>query len=337
MSGEKTEEPTEKKLQDARKKGQLPQRKNVLEALLTAVGVTFLVATSSTFIARVLNVFDVVLVGTAGEFENVLGRAFSASFEGLKYSLTLMCGLAILVLLTNLILTKFNFATAALEPKFEKLNPINGLKGIFSKNTLYNFFRMLIIFAAFSAVFYAVMMGGMRDVLYSSLCGVSCVAGVVVPLILKTVFIMIAILLVLAVLDYKTQTAIFKQQNKMTKDEIKREFKGSEGDPQIKGARKRIAQEDLVLPSRKDVTHVVFSPTIVVALLYVPGQVPFLVFKAKGGTAGKITRQFRTMGVPCVNLPRVASTFYSLTGAGNYMDHRSGKGMAEILAVLDNA
>lgn len=334
MSGEKTEEPTEQRLEDVRKKGQLPQRKNVLEALLTFAGVMFLVLTPADFISRMMLLFDVVIEGTSGDFDVVLGRALASSFHGVQYALILTCVLAPLVLFTNLFLTKFNFAPAALEPKFQKLNPVAGLKGLFSKNTLYNFFRILSIFTIFSIVFYATLMGSMRDVLLSSICGVSCVAEVVVPLILRTVFILVAILLILASLDFKLQTVMFRHQNKMTKDDVKREFKGSEGDPLIKGARKRTAQEDLVLPTRKDVTHVVYSPSVVVALLCVPGQVPFMVFRAKGSVAAKITREFKAMGVATVNLPRVAMEFFDMASPGNYMDPRSGRGMAKVYDAL---
>lgn len=335
MSGEKTEEPTEQKIRDARKKGQLPQRKNVLEAVLTGGGVLVIVGTWSVFVDGMFNLFDIVLSAPADGFDATLGAASQASFHSLSYGVIIACGLSMVLVFLNLFLTKFNFAPGSLTPKFEKLNPVNGIKGMFSKNTLYNFFRILVIFTGYGMVLYFTITGNIRDSVLSSVCGLNCIADVIPPLIIQTALILVGILLTLAVVDYKIQTAIFRDQNKMTKDEVKREFKGSQGDPMIKGKRNSIAKEDLVLPSRKDVTHVVYSNAIVVALLYRPGTIPFMVFKAKGQSAGQIVRQFKSMRIPCVNLPQVASSFHRMTAAGNYLHVSSAAGMADVLAAVE--
>ncbi len=331
MSEEKTEEPTQKKIDDARKKGQLPQRKNILEASILTLGVAYIASTWQIFAASLGGVFDVVLLGVHRGLIVAANDLFTAIQKALSYGLIFMLILAFFVLFLNLLLTKFNFAPEAMSPKFEKFNPVSGLKGLFSKSTFYNFVRMAIYFSCASLTLILMIQGNLGDVVDASACGLVCIANVFPPLMLKTVAIILLVLTLMAVADFKIQNAIFLSQTKMSKDEVKREHKGSEGDPMIKGARKRIAHEDSEMPTLKEVTHAVYSNSVIVAFIYEEGRAPFVVMKSKGGGVPRLLQKVRSAGAACVNLPSVASDFDRTASVGNYMDARSAKGIALIL------
>lgn len=331
MSGEKTEQPTQKKLDDARKEGQLPQRKNVLEAFVVLAGVIGISGMWAQVAGHLFLVFDAAYDGIERGFDQALQSALQSGFDAVMVSVLLAAAIGLGLLLLNLLLNRFNFAPAAMKPKFEKLNPVNGLKGIFSKNTLYNFIRLLVYFTAVTAILYFVVQSNIANVLNAASCGLTCLAQIFPVIILRMVVLILVVLIVMAMLDFRLQTMLFISQNKMSKDDVKREFKGMQGDPMIKGMRQQISRDDLRLPSPREVTHVIHSNGHLVAVLYEPGVTPFVVMKAKGDSVPAIQARFRSMGVRCINLPAVAREFHMRYAVSTYMDARAAVGMAKVL------
>jgi flagellar biosynthesis protein FlhB len=331
MSDEKTEEPTQKKLDDARKKGQVPQRKIVLEAILMIAGLGMVMALWRPFAdetARVIDLGFQAITDGPDSVGNAVGDTIS---NVMLLSVAASGGLGFLTLFMNLMLNKFNFAPAAMEPKFDKLNPVNGLKGIFSMQTLYNFGRMLIYFSFVGVLLYVTIRSNIVDVVHAAACGLTCLADLFPNMILQMVIMILLVLILMAAADFKLQNAMFRKQNKMSKEEVKREHKGSEGDPMIKGQRRALAEEDAFMPSPKDVTHVVYGSNHLVAMIYTPGQTPFVVVKGKGPAVARMQQRFRSMGTKCVNIPVVAQEFHGRYPVGRHMDARAAKGMAKVL------
>jgi type III secretion protein U len=331
MSDEKTEQPTDKKLEDSRKKGQLPQRKNVLEATILTLGVLYVAVTWKRFAKGIGGIFDVSIVGITKGLAESRTAFYSAFVDATSYSVIFMIALAIFVLIFNLVLTKFNFAPESMSPKFEKFNPISGLKGIFSKSTVYSFIRLIIFFSSASLTLIFTIMTNIGDIVSAGACGISCISVVLPRIIIQTVAIILLILLIMAYADFKVQTMLFISQSKMSKDEVKREHKGSQGDPMIKSARKQIANDDANLPTMQEISHVIYSNSVLVALIYREGTTPFVVMKTKGGGVPRLLQKLRSVGATCVNLPLVAAEFHKLGNVGAYMDKRSAKGMAKVL------
>jgi type III secretion protein U len=337
MSGEKSEQPTQKKLDDARKQGQVPQRKNVLEAFIILAGVIGVSGLWTMVAERLFQVFDAAYDGIERGFDEALNNALSSGFRAVAVGLVFGLVLGVGLLMLNLLLNRFNFAPAALKPKFEKLNPINGLKGIFSKNTLYNFVRLLVYFTAVTAILFFSLHANVANVINAAACGLTCLAQLFPAILLRMVVLILLVLIVLAMLDFRLQTMMFVSQNKMSKDDVKREFKGMQGDPMIKGMRQQISREEMRLPSPREVTHVIHSNAYLVAILYEPGITPFVVMKAKGKSVPGIQARFRAMGVRCVNLPEVARQFHRRYAVSAYMDAQAAPGMARVLRATGEA
>jgi flagellar biosynthesis protein FlhB len=330
MSGDKTEEPTQRKLEDARRQGQVPQRKSVHEVIVLTTGVMLVMAIWPG-VARLLGkVFDVAFQGASGTLAEANSRMVDLGKQAAILNLSIALSLGAVTLLACLLLSRFNFAPAALTPKFEKLNPVNGLKAIFSIGTVYNFVRLLVFFVSSGLILYLMVASHLRDVIHASLCGTACLADLFPGIFKTTVVIILLVLAILAAIDFKVQTAIFRKQNRMSKDDVKREYKSAEGDPHIKGARHQIAHEDATLPSLKDVTHVVYSSKALVALVYHEGYRPFVVLKADGSNVPRLLQRFRRAGTPCVNLPGIAISFHAMGIVGTYMDLRAANGIIQI-------
>lgn len=331
MSGEKTEEPTDQRLRQSREKGDVAQRKNILEAFTICAGVVLVFVLWPMFYVGIAGVFDATLESLNKPLSEKRNELLSAGFDAALFSLTLTAILAISGLLLHLLLNRFNFAPQSLTPKFDKFNPVTGLKNLFSKSTFYNFGRIMVLFPAICAIYYSVVHSNMGEIVRASYCGVRCIADIFYDIFVQTLVLIIGLLVILAAIDFKIQTVLFLSQSKMTKDEVKREHKGNEGDPLIKSARRQIALEDAETPTLNQVTHVVFSGGFMVGLFLEQGYFPFVLIKADGQNARKATARCRTKGAKCVNLPDVARDFYRMAVVGRYMSRESLEGLKKIM------
>ena len=331
MSGEKTEEPTEQRLRDSAEKGQVPQRKNISETFTLIAGTVLVFAMWPMFVAGVSGVFDAALGGLDESLQKKWPEVLGAALDALFFGFILTGVLAVSGTLLHLLMNKFNFAPKSLLPKFEKFNPVSGLKGIFSKSTVYNFLRLTVFFVAASFILYAVVKYNLGEIVRASYCGTVCVAVVFYQVFILTIVLIFGVLLILAALDFKIQNQIFLGQSKMTKDEVKREYKGREGDPMINAARRNIAMEDAFAPTLRDVTHVVYSGGFMVALVIAPGYLPYVAMKASGDSVRRMVSRHRAVGAACVNLPDVAREFYQKGVVGSYMKGDCIEGMKKIL------
>jgi type III secretion protein U len=336
MSGEKTEEPTQKRLDDARKKGQLPQRKNVIEAASLVFSVLLLTAMLDRFTNSLLALTDTAISSAKGNFTASLWFTTESAVDLLYLLIAFCAASASFVLMTGFSLNNFNFAPKSLSPKFEKLNPVNGLKSLFSKSTLYNFFRLLVFFCALATLLYVSINKAIPDALNASHCGLQCLYPLIMGQIKNVIIVILVILVLLAVLDYRVQSALFRSQNKMSKDDVKNEHKAQEGDPQVKGERNSIAMNDATQPGPKDATHVVYSEELLVAIFYEESasQRPYVVAKAKGPGVARLQKQFRSYGIPTICDPGIAIDFHLMARVGQYLPPRSAIGMEKILRTI---
>lgn len=336
MTGEKTEQPTQKRLDDKRKEGQVPQRKNVVEATYLAISVSILAALSGTIFKTLIDILTSATNAIPLDFTTGLGTVIAAASPILSMLLGFCAGGTIFVLLFGLLLNRFNFAPKSLSPKFQKLNPVSGLKNMFSKSTFYNFVRLLVYFSILSVILYYSIDLNIKESVRYAYCNNFCISQFFLSLIAIVVFLILLVLAILAAIDFRIQTALFRSQNKMTKDEVKREYKTQEGDPQIKGARRSRANEDATLPGPKDVTHVVYGDTLLVAFIYREEQQapPYVVAKVKGPHAPQVADKFRARRKAVVNLPAVAFDFFQMAKPYHYMPPRAADGMAKILQAL---
>ena len=286
MSEEKTEKPTQKKLQDSAEKGQSYKSRDIVAALVVAAGVLGLNIMS---FAEVGDLFkDFIAHGEKISPAYVVDRIFRL-FLDLTIPFVLICIAATVI--PSLIQSKFVLAFEALKIDFDSLNPINGFKKIFSLKTVKEFIKAiiyLIVFILVSYSFYQFYQHVLLELVYvqsGSIAKIWLKAGVTIVLLCLLSFVVIIILDGLA--DYY----IYIKELKMDKHEIKEEYKEQEGNPEVKSRRKEMHQELLSAQDKNDIEQsnfILANPTHIAIGIYVNQQVsplPFISLLAQGEKA----------------------------------------------------
>jgi type III secretion protein U len=243
-SGEKTEQPTAKKLRDSRKKGQVAKSKEVVSAsLLTGLFVTLWVM-SDYFVSR----FSRMMLAPA----NHITYPFRIALETLlnEVMLTFVQILAPILLIVfifgigaNFVQIGALFTVEPIIPKFEKLNPMKALKNIFSMKNLFELVKSVVKITVLSILIGWVIMGGIDDLLKAPSCGLTCLISVFASLMKQIIIVTIIAFVIIAAFDLFFQRWQYTKNLMMTKDEVKREYKEMEGSPEIKGKRKQFHRE----------------------------------------------------------------------------------------------
>jgi type III secretion protein U len=335
---EKTEEPTEKRLRDARKKGQVAKSK---EASATAELIALLVLVFAGFPA-----------GTA-ICADLFARSFraAADTQGGKLDPMLMatlrtlgcCTLPVLavglfaIIIANTAQIGLLFSFEALQPKFDKLNPFGNLKQMFSPDAMFEFLMSFVKLGVLSDIFYQVMKKSLNALLGTLEAGLPAIVPVSSIVIKQTVTWFSAVFALLAMADYLFRKKRFKKQNMMTKDEVKREWKDSEGDPHIKSKRKELAQELLeqaTISKTREASVVIVNPThFAVAIHYDENMdtLPLVVGKGEGRLALRMIKAADEAGVPIFQDVPLARGLFAESSVGQQIPVSFIKPVAETL------
>jgi type III secretion protein U len=320
MSDEKTEEPTQKKLDDARKKGQSPKSQDVNAAVgLVGLLIALVVTAESMFDQLSQMMVRALHQGlTAKTNQELLALMVETLKTGIMATLPFIAVSVALGVIASFAQVGFNLSFEPISPKFDKLNPAEGLKKLFSVRSFIDFLKMVVKAIALAAVLW-VLIEGMVPLLvgatYFDPAGVGLLGW---KSIIKLLAAGCVVFIVIGPVDFGLQLWLFKRDQKMSKDEVKREHKESEGDPQLKGQRKQLAQEMATSPPEKRVpgaSVVVTNPThYAVALRYEAGETPLPIIVAKGmdAEAMRIRAIAEKAGVPIVGNPPLARALHKL-------------------------
>jgi type III secretion protein U len=320
MSDEKTEEPTTKKLDDAKKKGQSPKSQDVNAAVsVFGVMVCLMAAGESMFdgIKKVIALGFDHIAEIQGD-DQMLAIAFDLGMRSLLIVLPVIGASVMLGLIAAFAQVGVNISFDPISPNFDKLNPAEGLKKLVSVKSLVEFAKM---------VFKAIALGWVAWVVIRDLVPLLVGAAYLPPLgigsiawkaVLKLLGAASIVFIVVGPLDFALQKWLFVRDQRMSKDEIKREHKEMEGDPLIKGQRKQLAHELANSDPKKRVptaSVVVTNPThYAVALYFEPGRTPLPLIVAKGYDAeAMLIREIaEAHRIPIVGNPPLARSLYKL-------------------------
>ena len=286
-SGEKTELPTPKRERDARKKGQVARSQEVVTTVSLLSTVAFIWATWGMTNARLVGLFDEIAQLATGDFRTNAKSGIILAFWDASIIMLPILGVVILAgVSANYFQVGSLFTFETIKPKGEKISPASGFKRIFSMKQVVEFLKSVVKIAVLSFLLYLVIRNSISPYVNSLACGLSCVTQVTVAS-LKLVLIYSGLaFLAVAVADFAYQKRSHTKSLMMTKEEVKREYKESEGDPHIKGKRKQIAQElamsDGGTAARKG-SAVVVNPThFAVVVDYKPEHLALPIVTAKG-------------------------------------------------------
>ena len=309
--GEKTEQPTQKRLSESREQGQVIKSADVVTTVSTIAVLGSVWLFLPGFKRDILG-FTAEVLSSVSTYGNkpMLPLLQSGTAILLKMVLPVAAVAIAGVIAANVGQTGFVFASKALEPKISKLNPFEGIKKIVSMKNILEFVKSsmkVIIIAVLLAKIIAASLDPVSKLPHT---GLPTTLTVAFQMFRSLVIFMVLAFAVIAAADYFLQRTLTMKEMMMTKDEVKREGKAQEGDPHVKGERRRLAQEivfsDTANAVRKS-TVMVTNPThYAVALYYERGvtDLPVLTAKGSGFTALKMIEVASEASVPIIqNIP----------------------------------
>lgn len=235
----------------------------------------------------------------------------------------------------------FIFSLKPLQFKWERLNPLEGIKRILSLTTLFELIKNILKVSLFLAVAYFLLKGDVSRLITISVQDTSDAFMYILGLIFKTLLVLSLFAIFIAMLDFAYRKWDYERRIRMSKEEIKEEYKQHEGNPLIKGAiRKRMRQlaRGRMFKEVPKASVVITNPThIAIALRYAPEEgdkAPKVLAKGKGQVAERIVDIAREYNVPVIRKEELARAMYPAVEVGEEIPPKFYRAVAEIIAFI---
>ena len=339
--GDKTEEPTAKKREDAAKKGQVGKSQEVSTAFVLLIGFFVIRALWERIYTNIAE-YTIYIFGHLNQtidVETILNLFIGMVMVLTKTAFPIMLAVMIVGLAVNIAQAGWHLNTEKLEPKIDNLNPINGFGRLFSKRSLVELVKSLLKIAIIGFFIYNYLKDEIftmpQFIFYDLATSLSKISEIIFGL----VFQVIGVIMILAFADLAYQKWQTTQDLKMTKQEVKDEFKQVEGDPQIKGKIRQKQRQMAMSRMMQEVPKadvIVTNPThFAVALKYEKGMVaPQVIAKGADFVAQKIKSIGRENDVPLVENRPLARALYASAEVGDFVPRELYQSVAEVLAYV---
>ncbi|MCI5501430.1 MAG: flagellar biosynthesis protein FlhB [Lachnospiraceae bacterium] len=347
-NGDKTEEPTAKKLEDARKKGQAARSTDVTTAASLLVFFAMLKVligfVGNRFIGRFGDAYSHISECVKDDFTLPYSSAVLA--DGIKYILITAMPFYIVpfvvTVITIVFQVKWKVSGEMLKPKFSKINPISGMKRIFSKEKLVELLKSVAKVIVLTYVVYSYVKDRWAVILNMYDYSLSQAIEIIGDTIINIGIRISAFFMVIAAADFAFQKWKFHQDMKMTKQEVKDEYKNSEGDPKIKSqqrARMQQASRRRMMQELPNADVVITNPThLAVAILYDKSthEAPVVIAKGADYLAQKIKDVAKENSIEIVENKPLARMLYHNVEIGAEIPQELYQMVAEVLAYVYN-
>lgn len=341
MAGDKSEQPTPKRLRESREKGQVFKSKDVIQAVLFATAAAVLTTGGARYVSELKDLMKQFFQPEIMKGEMppgvLLARMGYAWTKFLLLSTPLLGALMITAVAANFVQVKALFAPQAIKPKFDKLNPLSGLKNMFATSKTYiEVVKNLIKFAIVFWVLNQTIRSALRDVVPTAGGDINQTAALAGHLLTSILYKVAAVFLILGGADYMIQKKLYMKNMMMSKEEVKQEYKESEGDPHVKHMRKHLAEQLMhqsVAHNVPKATVIVANPThFAIALRYEEKnmQAPHITAKGQDSMALRIIDIAKQHSVPVVRNIGLAHSLYDLE-IGHEIPEDLYEAVAEVL------
>ena len=342
---EKTEEPTPRKIEDARKEGNVPKSMETVGFVILLLASIIVIFYLKVVTVRLEEYFSYIysFIG----IEITVERVYQIVIKSLEYFflilLPVMAVIFVAAIIGNVAQFGFLFTVKPLIPKFDKLNPIKGLKRIFSFKTIFEGIKITLkVFIAFFVGFY-LFLSFLDEIpklelmqIFEQLKWFENKAAIII-------FSMLGVFFVFAAIDLIYQRYSYKKSLRMSKQEIKDEFKQTEGNPEVKAKIRQLQREMSKKRMMAEVPQadvVITNPThYAVAIRYDKEKedAPRVIAKGVDNLALKIKEIAREAGVMIVENPPLARELYKSVEIGEIIPPKLYKAVAEVLAYVYKA
>lgn len=340
---EKTEDPTPKRIEKAREDGDVPRSRELATCTVLLAGGVGLYAMGGRLNQAMLGNMAGSLQFTreaAFDFTLLWNQITSSILDLLIAFAPLALVLLIVIIGSPIMIGGWNFSEKAFTPRFGKLNPINGISNLFSKNSLVELVKAVLKAGLVGTVSYMVMSHDFDLILALSTQPLHTSIAQVDGILIKGFLFIVAALVLIAAIDVPYQLWNYKNKLKMTKEEVKQESKESEGNPEIKA---RIRQQQREMARRRMMAQipkadvVITNPThYAVAIKYEENGfgAPRVVAKGADAIALKIREIASEHKVPTLESPKLARALFAHTELGDEIPQALYSAVAEILAYV---
>lgn len=325
-SEEKSLPASEKKLRDARKKGQVSNSRDLLAGISFVAVLCLLFFFQDWFYERFVELVENVTRVDDRPFDTKLLEAGALFFQLLfLVVLPILATLLVFLILPAIgIMRGLIFSFELVKPQFDHLSPVTGFKRIASLRNVIEFTKALLKVAFLSAVFVVIGIGWLNPLFLAPSCGTTCLAPILVGALTAFGIAGAVGFIVLGAADVPVQRWLFARDMRMTRSEYKREQRDIEGDPLIRREFHRLRSEAVSAPRKGSAAH----PTLVlvgadraIALRFVNDETPMpvVVGKGEGKAASQLEAAARSAQIPVVEDADVVKTMFARSQLGQYV------------------
>ena len=340
---ERTEQPTPRRREESRKKGQVARSPEVASAVALLAGVVAL----RVFGPWMMHSFTALTTSLLSEAwpseitpEALVNKLGGLSLNVLKILLPLMGCCCLGAVAANVLQSGFLFTTAPITPDFNRVNPLQGLQRIFSMRGLTELIKPLLKLGLFALVAYTYLRAQLPVLTALSASGGLQAMGEIAAIIWQLLMRVALAMMVVAGVDYLLQRRMHEKNLRMTRQDLRDEMRRSEGDPLVKARLRRVMQQlarGRMLQQVERATVVITNPThVAVALRYDPEEYPAPLVVAKGVRliAERIKAKAAEHHVPVVENAPLARALYRGAEPGQPIPVDLYQAVAEIIAFV---
>jgi flagellar biosynthetic protein FlhB len=342
----KTEEPTPRKLDQARAQGDVAKTAD-LPSVMTLAATAGVIAMCGGWMCRNLAMAlipyfdhpDQISVSGAGGVA-IMRQALMAAAP-IMLIVLLVAGLAGAA--GNLVQTGLMFTPDKLKPDWKKVSPLGGLKRMFGLDSLIQFVRSLLKVVATGCVAWWVLKPHIGELQNLSQLEPAAILPFCFAILRKLIFAIVGLLIAIAAADWFIQKQRYMARMRMTKEEIKEDYKQTEGDPHVRARQKQIRAERArrrMMQAVPNATMVIMNPThYAVALRYEQGEdeAPVCVAKGLDALALKIRAVAEEAGVPVIEDPPLARALYAAVEIDDMIPPAHYEAVAKLIGFILNA
>lgn len=338
MPENKTEKATPRKRQKAREKGQVAKSREIPCVMTLITGITVLYFYGSHMYQRFRGFSQYLFVNPSMEQLHLLPHLVLKEFA---FMITpIMAGVLIVAIMANISQVGFLFSVEAISFDLTKIDPISGIKRLFSKQMVVEVFKSIAKIAIVGVVVFSIIKGEISNLITLMDREVGAIFQYLMVVSFKIIIYVAPIMVILAVIDYAFQKWEFERNLKMTREEVKEEFRQTEGDPLVKARIRSLQRQMAKQRMMKDVPKadvIIKNPThLAVALRYVKEEMhaPKVIAKGAGIIAEKIEEIAKSHGIPVIQNKKLAQALYKMVEIGEEIPAVLYQAVAEVLAYI---
>lgn len=338
MSDEKTEQPTPKRLRDAREKGQVAKSQDVPSALTVMAVAIYFLAMAPDMLKTLMTMGEIPMLVMTRPFPEALGLVVSSTLScALRVAGPLMGMVMGVALCANLAQVGVLFSVQSALPKLDNISPGKWFKKVFSLKNAVEFLKNIIKVTVLSVTVYLIFNTYLPQLFHIPQGNVGTMWNILAAAAGDLLLTAAGVFCVIAAADWFFQRWQFNKQNMMSKEEVKREYKESEGDPLIKSKRKQVHQEMMAqsqLANVRKAKVLVTNPIhYAVALDYEKDKTPLPVILAKGqgALARRMIRVAEEEGIPVMRNVPLARGLFDQGTENSYIPQEFIGPVAEVL------